>query len=154
MSDITTTTTKPQQYFRSVKIIPENGEAFETRDRKVILDHLAEFNNKIIEDEIWVQKNRHNNYEVSNYGRVKNKKFNKFLKPYFNNTTQFTFHENYRSTKESITKLVFEHFKPEEYEEGATYKHLDGNIFNNHISNIVKSPKYVNKVQTNESNKE
>jgi hypothetical protein len=36
---------------------------------------------------------------------------------------------------------VFKHFKPDEYKEGVNYKHVDGDIFNNHISNIKQSNK-------------
>jgi hypothetical protein len=126
---------------RVVKIKLANGEIIETDDRKTIINHLDEFNKKIIEDERWVQVIDYNNYEISDYGRARNKKFNKFLKPYFNNSIQFTFHENYKNQKRSIANLVFKHFKPEEYKEGINYKHIDGDIFNNHISNIKQSAK-------------
>jgi hypothetical protein len=127
--------------YRVVKIKKSDGEVMETDDRKLIVEHLLEINKMVHEDERWVQVIGYNNYEISDYGKVRNKKFNKFLKPYFNNTFQYTFHENYKNQKRSIVNLVFKHFKPDEYKEGVNYKHIDGDIFNNHISNIKQSNK-------------
>jgi hypothetical protein len=50
---------------RVVKIKMPNGEIIETDDRKLIINHLDEFNKRIIEDERWVQVIDYNNYEIS-----------------------------------------------------------------------------------------
>jgi hypothetical protein len=95
--------------------INDNKENCKTNDRRKINDYIQAFNDKIIDDENWLPYQGCDIYEMSDYGRFKNNKTKRFMKPYFNNTMQFTVCQNAKAKKLTVAKEVYRHFKPEEY---------------------------------------
>lgn len=97
-------------------------------------------NNNDIEykNEIWIPIKEYNNYLISNFGRVKNKKTNYIL-----NTNEIDKYlwvalqdKNGNSHKVSVHRLVMSNFSPIENEQEMQINHKDGNKFNNHLSNL------------------
>jgi DNA-directed RNA polymerase specialized sigma subunit len=103
---------------------------------------LKQRNLKKLEDEIWrVHPNSNNRYHVSNYGRVKSFYYDKIdgkiLK--FHEVKGFkTVHLrlNKKSQTYYVHKIIAEVWIPKPSEDYSFVTHLDGNIKNNHISNL------------------
>ena len=88
--------------------------------------------------EIWKDiKNYEDEYEVSNLGRVRNKKTKRILKPFLNNGGYQIVHlcKNGKSKNYSVHRLVYEAFIGE-IPEGMQVNHKDENKQNNILSNI------------------
>lgn len=98
-----------------------------------------------MEDEVWTTIDVATNYEVSNYGRVRNtKNDNRVLKlqqrksgrkrktiPYF----QAEIHIDGRNKKHKVHRLVAKAFIPNP-DNKPYVDHIDRNHFNNHVSNL------------------
>lgn|SRR5574343_57389 len=88
--------------------------------------------------EIWKIIDNYNDvYEVSNFGRVKNKVTNRILSQFLINSGYYcvSLHKNKKAKNHTTHSLVAESFigkKPL----GMEVCHLDGNKINNHFSNI------------------
>ncbi len=92
--------------------------------------------------EIFLKINNYNDYEISNYGRVKSLKHNmiRFLKPDLSNHTHTTYKYvrlsiNGKTSKKAIHRLVGEHFV-NGYNSKLHINHIDNNGLNNHYTNL------------------
>lgn len=81
------------------------------------------------------------NYEVSNYGRIRNSKTGKVLKPFLNQTgtkLKWTMH-NYRYGCDATLQFLVDHTVYETFVGGCygkVVKHKDGDNFNNLVDNL------------------
>lgn len=76
-------------------------------------------------------------YEVSDQGRIRNKKRNKLVNPYADSRGYLSVELGYKGKcKVRMHQLVMQAFKPEEYFEGAEIDHIDGNKHNNALTNL------------------
>ena len=86
--------------------------------------------------EIWKKITNFENYEVSNYGNVRNKKTNKYLKK--ENTKGYlriSLSKNGKVKRFQIHRLVALNFI-ENLQNKKCVNHIDGNKFNNCVSNL------------------
>ena len=106
-------------------------------DRKYKNNTRLDFYNDVDvvpEDEIWVEVKTNSMYDVSNYGRVRNKVTGKLRKPFISN-------KGYLRTGAPNTpnmsnhRLVMENFH-NTLNEKHIVNHKDGNKYNNHESNL------------------
>lgn len=88
-------------------------------------------------DEMWLTIRPNKNYEVSNFGNIRNKKTKRILKPSISNKGYYliTLSDNCKSHTYAIHKLVMEHFNrcAFDYE---VINHIDSNKLNNNINNL------------------
>ena len=80
-------------------------------------------------------------YYINEYGEVINSDTARKLAPCMTNNRFFVTlygKKGEGSIKRPVAELVYQHFA-DDYEEGYFYKNIDGNPYNNHIDNIVKS---------------
>lgn len=87
--------------------------------------------------EKWIMIKQNNNYEVSDYGNIRNKKTKRLLKPAISNKGYYLVSLSNKGKTHSYTihKLVMEHFNrcAFDYE---VINHIDHNKLNNNISNL------------------
>lgn len=87
--------------------------------------------------EIWKTMKEHNNYEISNYGKVRNKKTGRIRKTTINNKgyEQIIVYINKKPKTYYIHRLVASNFieNPNNYKE---VNHLDENKLNNNVNNL------------------
>ena len=87
--------------------------------------------------ENWITIKQNNNYEVSNFGNVRNKKTKRILKPSISNKGYYlvALSNKGKSHTYTIHKLVMEHFNrcAFDYE---VINHIDHNKLNNNINNL------------------
>lgn len=87
--------------------------------------------------ENWITIKQNNNYEISNFGNVRNKKTKRILKPSISNRGYYLVALSNKGKLHTYTihKLVMEHFNrcAFDYE---VINHIDHNKFNNKISNL------------------
>lgn len=88
-----------------------------------------------MEDQIWLKIKSHQNYSISNHGKVRNDKSGRILKPRYSDKGYARAALPGKSY--GVHRLVAEHFvdnpKPEEYNQ---VNHIDGVKSNNHYSNL------------------
>lgn len=91
-------------------------------------------------------------YFVSNFGRIKNNK-GKFIKPFHHNVNGIVYpfvhiiirrKDFYARLMLSLNRAVYERFG-ENYQQGITIYHKDGDKFNCHIDNLYISKGYAEK---------
>ena len=87
--------------------------------------------------EEWLTIKHNNNYEVSNYGNVRNKKTKRILKTAISNKGYYlvALSNKCKSHSYTIHKLVMEHFNRCAFD-GEVINHIDHNKLNNNISNL------------------
>jgi hypothetical protein len=87
--------------------------------------------------EKWITIKQNNNYEVSNYGNIRNKKTKRILKPAISNKGYYLVSLSNKGKTHTYTihKLVMEHFNrcAFDYE---VINHIDHNKLNNNVSNL------------------
>ncbi len=87
--------------------------------------------------ETWITIKQNNNYEISNFGNVRNKKTQRILKPAISNKGYYlvALSNKGKSHTYTIHKLVMEHFNrcAFDYE---VINHIDHNKLNNNINNL------------------
>ena len=85
----------------------------------------------------WITIKQNPNYEVSNYGEVRNKRTKRILKPAISNKGYYlvALSDKCKMHTYTIHKLVIEHFNRcgFDYE---VINHIDGNKLNNNINNL------------------
>lgn len=88
--------------------------------------------------ENWKTINNFENYEVSDLGRVRNKKTGKVLKPKISNSgyEYISLYKKGKETKKYIHRLMLENFKPCDNMNNLVVNHKDENKQNNIISNL------------------
>ena len=96
---------------------------------------------KKIEDEVWKDIPNNSFYQISNYGRIKsyyiNKKEGKILKfSEIKGFKQVSLTLNNIQRTYYVHKLVAEVWIPKPSKNHTYVTHLDGNLINNHISNL------------------
>jgi hypothetical protein len=88
--------------------------------------------------ENWTPINNYPNYAVSKDGQIKSIRFDRILKPSFNDSgygyVNLSNNGLHKST--AIHKIVIEHFKGSQPVENYVVDHKDGNKKNNHIDNL------------------
>lgn len=88
-------------------------------------------------DEIWITIKQNENYEISNTGKVRNKKTKRILKPWKNSRGYLiiTLRNGYKSKCHTVHRLVAENFilNPNNLPQ---VNHIDGNKQNNFINNL------------------
>ena len=76
-------------------------------------------------------------YEVSDLGRIRNKKKNKLVNPYSDSRGYLSVDLGYVGKKRvRMHQLIMRTFKPEDYFEKAEVDHIDGNKHNNVLTNL------------------
>lgn len=87
--------------------------------------------------EIWLSIKYNNNYEISNFGNVRNKKTKRLLKPAISNKGYYMVALSNKSQSHTYTihKLVMEHFNRCAFDE-EVINHIDHNKLNNKIDNL------------------
>jgi hypothetical protein len=96
-----------------------------------------------IEDEVWREvPDYHNRYQVSNYGRVKSFAFKKDEGQLLKNYAIKGFKTVHLQVKDKhktyyLHKLIADIWIPRPSDEYNIVSHKDGNIKNNHISNLI-----------------
>lgn len=87
--------------------------------------------------EKWIMIKQNNNYEISDYGNIRNKKTKRLLKPAISNKGYYLVSLSNKGKTHTYTihKLVMEHFNrcAFDYE---VINHIDHNKLNNNISNL------------------
>ena len=93
-------------------------------------------------EEQWRTAKDFDNYEVSSSGRVRNKKTKRVLSTQIGNSgySFVSLRKDGRYRSKGIGRLVAEAFI-EESGEGKYIKHIDGDRFNNYVSNLKYIPK-------------
>jgi len=95
-----------------------------------------------LEDELWREVPHSNSrYQVSNYGRVKSFAYNKtegkmMVGFIINRFRIIQLNINKHAQKYYVHKLVAEHWIPKPSDKHTIVTHLDGNMTNNHVSNL------------------
>lgn len=81
------------------------------------------------------------NYEVSYWGQIRNRKTGKILKPISHREIQIVnlYYLPGKFRSETVSRLVMENFG--KLVSGWVVRHLDGDPFNNHISNLECVPR-------------
>ena len=108
----------------------------ERADHKTIYDDKCPYI-----DEIWKpikQAGFYKRYKISNYGRIKNNKTNKILKPFLENGYYRVklYYKNLRSKTFRVHRLLYEVFIGQ-IGKALVINHLDGDRANNKLSNLV-----------------
>lgn len=83
--------------------------------------------------ESWINQD----YEVSNYGRIRNKKTGKIINPFLTsrkNNLKWTMHYGTITLQFYVDHTVYTTFVGDCY--GRHIKHRDGNMFNNTLDNL------------------
>ena len=93
-------------------------------------------------DEKWRKSNKFKNYEISNNGKIRNKKTGKILRPTTDkNGNEIVFlYDDGKKCKRNVHRLVAETYLPGDIND-LRVKHIDGNKQNNSVDNL----KLVNK---------
>ena len=84
--------------------------------------------------EIWLDIRDHPNYEVSNVGRVRNKKTNRLLKPVLNREGGY-YRVSLNGIRYYIHRLVADAFFDGDHRD-MDVNHIDGDRLNNNLSNL------------------
>ena len=88
--------------------------------------------------EEWISITNYPNYSVSKDGKIKSIRFDRLLKPSFNDSgygyVNLSNEGLIKST--AVHKIVIEHFKGAKPSENYVVDHKDGNKRNNHIDNL------------------
>jgi hypothetical protein len=87
--------------------------------------------------EIWKDLLEHNNFQISNFGKIRNKENGK-LKPLFivNEYLTFQIWTNNKGRTFKVHTMVAKYFL-ESYEKGKDIHHIDGNKLNNNSNNLI-----------------
>lgn len=89
------------------------------------------------EEEVWIEVEGFPHYEVSNFGSVYNARMRREL--YLRQTPKgymvVTLHDNGRRKDCLVHRLVAQAFL-EDFREGLQIAHVDGDLSNNHVSNL------------------
>lgn len=87
--------------------------------------------------EKWLTIKYNSNYEVSNLGKIRNKKTKRILKPAISNKGYYmvALSNKCKSHTYTIHKLVMEHFNRCAFD-NEVINHIDGNKLNNNINNL------------------
>lgn len=87
--------------------------------------------------EKWITIKHNSNYEVSNLGKIRNKKTKRILKPAISNKGYYmvALSNKCKSHTYTIHKLVMEHFNRCAFD-NEVINHIDGNKLNNNINNL------------------
>jgi len=75
-------------------------------------------------------------WEVSNHGRVRNKKLNRVIKPYFHNGYYAVGSTTQKTGKQKVHRLVCYAFHGNPPYQTSSVDHIDGNRLNNAASNL------------------
>lgn len=94
-----------------------------------------------LENEIWISLPDFDNYDISNYGRIRNKKTYKIKRtPLDNNGYPHTsLWVNGKGKTFQVHRLEYVAFFPNENLDGYVINHIDGNKTNNLLSNLEKT---------------
>jgi hypothetical protein len=93
--------------------------------------------------EQWLPVNEHENYQISDLGRVKHVIKNCIVEPMKDRYKSYVNIGQGNDRKKRIHKLVAEHFVPKDDPEQTKIIHIDGNRFNNKASNLKWAKKEV-----------
>lgn len=94
-------------------------------------------NNIEYSDEYWIPIPGYRTYVISNYGRVKNLKYNHILNTNeINKYLYVRLMENGIDKKLSVHRLMMKSFEPREDEDKLQVNHIDGNKHNNKLENL------------------
>lgn len=94
--------------------------------------------------EVWKSIVNYNQYEISSEGRVRNKKFNRIVKPSFvKGYHRLGLYKNNKRIQYSVHRLVAEAFLPNP-ENKPFVNHIDGVKDNNSLSNLEWSTELEN----------
>lgn len=88
--------------------------------------------------EIWKDVFYYDNYEVSNLGRIRNKKTNRILKTVTSNTgyTMACLCKNGKRKSLSVHRIVMQTFKPVQNMDDLQVNHIDWDKTNNKLENL------------------
>lgn len=101
--------------------------------------------------ELWKQSNFANgHYIFSNFGRVINTVTGGFVKPQMNNSGYYKITNSFTSKNTYIHKEVAELFLGKQ-PENTIVNHIDGNKFNNHITNLEYISQSENIIHANQT---
>lgn len=90
---------------------------------------------------VWTTIKKLPNYEVSNEGKVRNRRTMRILNPYLNRPGGYPKVRLNDRKQYYVHTLVADNFYARGVQEGDIVLHTDGNKLNNHVSNLVISSK-------------
>lgn len=99
-----------------------------------------------MKNEIWKQVSGYDNYEVSNYGRIRNKTTKKVLKNVIQPSgyTVVSLRKDSKTKTHAIHRLIMETFRPIDNPRKYDVMHIDKNNTNNNLDNL----KWINRTET------
>lgn len=102
-----------------------------------LYESVKEDKSKADKIEKWLTIKYNSNYEVSNLGKIRNKKTKRILKPAISNKGYYmvALSNKCKSHTYTIHKLVMEHFNRCAFD-NEVINHIDGNKLNNNINNL------------------
>lgn len=96
---------------------------------------------KPLSGEEWCLIDEYPNYEVSSFGRIKNRYTNRILKPALSNHGYYEVNlwKNNKGKTHLVHQLVYSYFQKDFNLQGWVINHKDGNKLNNNIGNLEKT---------------